>query len=90
MVGPYRTNVLVRLLFLYICFLAGQAPLFKDVKRTSRVNGLLVSKSFVPAALAVVLSMGMCVLEWAIPGDSAGAVGSALPALGKACQRIIT
>ena len=91
MVGLYRTNVLVLpFLFRYIYF-SHQAPLYKDDKSKVRsVNGLSVSKSFVPTALALVLSMGMCVLEWAIPDDSGGTVGSALPALGKACQRIVT
>ena len=43
--------------------LKAMRDLCKDDKRTSRVNGLLVSKSFVPAVLALVLSMGMCVLK---------------------------
>ena len=91
MVGPYRTNVLVLpFLFRYIAF-SHQAPLYKDDKSKDKsVNGSSVSKSFVPTVLALVLSVSFCVLGWAIPDDSGGAVGSALPALGKACQRIIT
>ena len=91
MVGLYRTNILVLpFLFRYIAF-SHQAPLYKDDKSKDKsVNGLSVSKSFVPTVLVLVLSVGLCVLGWAIPDDSGGTVGSALPALGKACQRIVT
>ena len=92
MVGLYRTNVLVLpFLFRFIAF-SHQAPLYKDDKSKDKsVNGSSVSKSFVPTALALVLSMGMCVLGWAIPDDSGGTVWSALIfALGKACQRTVT
>ena len=91
MVGLYRTNVLVLpFLFRFIAF-SHQAPLYKDDKSKDKsVNGLSISKSFVPTALALALSVGLCVLRWAIPGDSGETVGSALPALGKACQRIVT
>ena len=91
MVGLYRTNVLVLPFLLRFIAFSHQAPLYKDDKSKDKsVNGLSVSKSFVPTVLALVLSVSLCVLGWAIPDDSGGAVGSALPALGKACQRIIT
>ena len=91
MVGLYRTNVLVLpFLFRFIAF-SHQAPLYKDDKSKDKsVNGSSVSKSFVPTALALVLSVSFGVLGWAIPDDPGGAVGSALSALGKACQRIVT
>ena len=91
MVDPYGTNFLVLpFLFSYIAF-SHQAPLYKDDKSKDKlVNRLSVSKSFAPPVLALVLSVSLSVLGWAIPDDSGGTVGSALPALGKACQRIIT
>ena len=50
----------------------------------------LVSELVVPTVLAVASFLGLCVSGWAIPDDPWGPVGCALPALGKACQRIVT
>ena len=91
MVGLYRTNILVLPFLFRVIAFSHQASLYKgDKSKDKSVNGSSVSKSFIPTVLALVLSVSFCVLGWAIPDDSGGAVGSALPALGKACQRIIT
>ena len=75
MVGLYRTNVLVLPFLFRVIAFSHQAPLYKDDKSKDKsVNGLLVSKSFVPTVLALVLSMGICVLGWAMPDDSGGTV----------------
>ena len=50
----------------------------------------MVSGLVVPTALAVASFLGLCVSGWAIPDDPWGPVGCALPAVGKACQKIVT
>ena len=63
MVGLYRTNILVLPFLFRVIAFSHQAPLYKDDKSEDKsVNGLSDSKSFVPTALALVLSVGLCVL----------------------------
>ena len=86
MVGLYRTNVLVLPFLFRVIAFSHQASLYKgDKSKDKSVNGLSVSKSFVPTVLALVLSVGLCVLGWAIPEAELMTTGKAPFVMGEPC-----